>query len=160
MFWGSPPKTSRAPSASRFKWLLVERTFTNNNNIASNSRACAVSFQNTSTRPHPSQPFSEVFSDFGFADLFTSVFFPRCGVKFEMAFCFGICALSKAILLWCSRALRVSIPNRPHAAVFRFGTCPSCVSAVNGDSPAAAGSHLRVLPHSPTGQPHRRAPFQ
>ena len=151
MFWGPPPKTSRAPSASRFEWLLVEHTFTNNNNIASNSRACAVSFQNSSTRPHPYQPFSEVFSDFGFADLFTSVFFPWCGVKFEMAFCFGICALSKAILLWCSRALWVSIPNRPHSAVSVFGTCPSRVSAVNGICPAVDGRSPRGRSAQPDG---------
>ena len=106
-------------------------------------------FSDSSTRPHPSHPLLGLWISDSLIYLLQC--FPRCGVKFEMAFCFGICALSKAILLWCSRALWVSIPNRPHSAASVFGTCPSRVAAVNGICPAVDGRSPRGRSAQPDG---------
>ena len=135
---GPPPKTPRALSANSGGWLLEERHFLkqqlHRKQLTCLRLFCFRRLHQDPTRPSP-------YGYFGWRDSLCYYFsvFPRCGVKYGKAFCFGICALSKAILLWCSRALRVSIPYRPHAAVFRFGTCPSCVSAVNAFSPAVDG---------------------
>ena len=95
---GVSPKTSRAPSASRFEWLLVERTFTNNSNIASDSPACSVVFSDffNKTPPFPSLVG---FVDFGFAVFIIISVFGGVVLGWNGHFASAYAALSTAVFV-------------------------------------------------------------
>ena len=91
---------------------VVERTFTNNSNIASDSPACSVVFSDffNKTPPFPSLVG---FVDFGFAVFIIISVFGGAVLGWNGHFASAYAALSTAVLLWCSRALRVLISISP-----------------------------------------------